>query len=461
MRRCARLAAVAGLLAAGAVHGGENEDLDLIPGTGPAIPPPPATAAMSAVTGRIYGQDAFTAWSPRSSWAVAPPPEGTVYWHNRASVDGIGHLAVADDLSFTLSDRFNGVAENDIPIPSHGDFRNDLREAYVTWEIAPEIFLDGGRINERNGVALGFNPTDVFRASTQVDLASLDPSVLREDRLGVGMLRGQILLPGAAFRLAFAPKLGSPPRLTTGEEPSVDPQFDRTNDTTRLMLAATADLGGDVSPQAMLLVSDGQPRIGASISRAIGEAFVAYGEWLGGRGRDEVGQAVRYGQQTGTFPAAFVNPEPAESFENDVAVGGSWTSESKLTINLEYHYHQAGWDRQQWDRWFALGRSSVQQSDLFWYVREFAADRQDPPTRQELFLRLDQADALIRDLELTAIAFVDIQDGSVTTQWGAAYYLSAAWTISGFVSASVGAPRSDRGSLPQEGSAILQVTRYF
>ncbi|NBS57443.1 MAG: hypothetical protein EBS65_10425, partial [Betaproteobacteria bacterium] len=41
---------------------------------------------------------------------------------------------------------------------------NTLREAYLSWQAQPDRIADIGRINVRNGVAMGYNPTDYFRA---------------------------------------------------------------------------------------------------------------------------------------------------------------------------------------------------------------------------------------------------------------------------------------------------------
>ena len=109
-------------------------------------------------------------------------------WQNRTSLDGTQQWRLGEGLDANLSYRFNLVEENDIPIPAHQDFRNDLREAYLTWEPAPETFLEAGRINIRHGPALGFNPTDFFKTRTLVEQASEDPSVIRQDRLGVAMV---------------------------------------------------------------------------------------------------------------------------------------------------------------------------------------------------------------------------------------------------------------------------------
>ena len=70
---------------------------------------------------------------------------------------------------------------------------NTLKEAYLSWQAQPDRIADLGRINVRNGVALGYNPTDYFRAGALRSIVSIDPASLRENRLGSAMVRAQAL----------------------------------------------------------------------------------------------------------------------------------------------------------------------------------------------------------------------------------------------------------------------------
>ncbi len=65
---------------------------------------------------------------------------------------------------------------------------NDFREGYLSWEALDRTYLDAGRINLKSGVAVGFNPTDFFKTRAVVEPLSVDPTVLREDRLGTVMV---------------------------------------------------------------------------------------------------------------------------------------------------------------------------------------------------------------------------------------------------------------------------------
>jgi len=145
-------------------------------------------------------------------------------------------------------------------------------------------------------------------------------------------------------------------------------------------------------------------------------------------------------------------------------LGASWTSAAKLTLNLEYHYHQAGLSGADERRWFAIGqaqRNFLPVTGELWFVRGYANDQQQPWTRQQIFLRADWTDAFVTDLEFTAFSYVNLYDGSSLSQVSASYYLSNHWTIGAYLSANLGAPRSERGSVAQAGSAVLQLIRYF
>jgi hypothetical protein len=452
MRKALYLALI---LCVGPVLAQEDKDLDLIPGT-LNLPAPPAAAPVS---GKLFLEDAASAADLRSPLAV-PLPGRAEDWENRTSLDGRRQWRLSEDLRFDLSDRVSGFAQSHVDFPQHQSFRNDLREAYATWEPLAETYVELGRINLRIGEALGFNPVDFFKTRSAVALASLDPGAARENRLGAAMLRVQRVFDGGSFGLAIAPRLTNPQPLVTGAPPSLDPGFGRTNGENRFLLQGQADLGAQITPEILLFRSDRETLLGATLSRPVGEAMVLYGEWSGGH-RDSLPEAaLAFGRSVGTISPLALDPlgcGGGRYWRNQLALGGSWTvAAQELTINLEYHLNQDGFSQLDWRNWFA-----GQPANLLWYMRAYAADRQEPNSRHEFFLRADATNAFIRNLELSAFAVVNPEDGSVLAQWSASYYLSDSWTLGALVSANLGAKRSEHGSVPQEGGAVLQLVRYF
>jgi hypothetical protein len=448
----------------------ENKDLELIPEAvrqpAPDLQQKDSGAADKAARparGKLYLEDALTLSSLRGDLAVPVPPPLPPDWQNRLSLDAYYQWSLSQTVSATFSDRVNALAQNDVELASGDSVRNDLREAYLTWEPMTRSYLEGGRINLRNGVALGFNPTDFFKTRTLIDQASLDPSVIRQDRLGTVMLRGQRIWGRGSASLAYAPKLDSPAPISLSPQAGLSPELGRTNAANRLLLSVEYNVA-DLAPQGLVYVEDGQTRLGLNLSRQIGNSVVAYAEWAGGRQQTLSARAAAYGKDTGTLPPStpVLPPSDAEArFRNDLAVGASWATTARVTVNLEYHYHEAGFSREDWRNWFAIGTVFPAAAGPLWYTRGYAAAQQEPVARHAVFLRADWPDALVSHLELSGFAFVNLYDGSVVTQLAANYYVSRAWTVSAYVSASTGGTHSEHGSQPVANSAIVQVVRYF
>lgn len=442
----------------------EDDELDRIPSAVMAPQAPQPVTPPSKLSGRLSLDDAVTGSIGRENLVVPSPGGSADGWENRSSLDGFGSWRFDPRLTATVSDRLDLEEQQFSGAPSKRVFLNDFREGYLAWEPWPRLYAEAGRINLRNGVALGFNPVDFFKTRTGIDLSSADPSTVRNNRLGTVMARVQYLWDAGAVMVAAAPRLESPSPLATSQTDGFNGRFDRTNGDNRYLLSASANLG-DLSPQALVEHEAGQTRYGFDLSHAIGQSVVVYAEWAGGEQGSVAERAVAFGQDTGTLPIGapvLQGAAPGNAFRNDLAAGGSWTSASAFTVNLEYHYHQAGYTRQDWRNAFLLG--GMQPSTIgaeFWYVREYANAQEEPMSRGQWFLRLDQTDAFIRNLELSGFAFVNAGDGSVFGQLSATYDWTRHWSFAAYASGTPGSSRSEYGSLPQAAAVAVQVIRYF
>ena len=120
--------------------------------------------------------------------------------------------------------------------------------------------------------------------------------------------------------------------------------------------------------------------------------------------------------------------------------------------------------RDDWNRWFGAGEGhsvSSATARQLWYVRAYAADRQEPLARHAVFLRADWVDFLVPKLELTGFALADARDGSTLLQVAADYAASDFWSFGILAAATTGGRRSNFGSLPQASTILFKVTRYF
>jgi len=468
MRRAA--ATVAVLLFAGAAHAAdEDKDLDLIPQAPAPVPKDAAAPAAPAGRGnqRIYVENALGFSSLRDGLLVPQPPPLPPRWEEHLFADARLQWAIAPNAFVAYSGRLSLVAQEDLGFPNRGNVTHDLRELYASAEPRPRGYVDAGRINVKSGVALGFNPTDFFKARAVVDPLTADPSALRENRLGTLMLRAQNVGERATVSALYAPRVTDPAPLGDDPDRGFDPLFDRTNGTNRWLVKASAQLGNGVNPEAMLFGENGQLKAGVSIAESVGQSTVVYAEWAGGKRLGIIDEALAFGRATGSIPAAapdVISQGNDKRFRNQAAVGASYTTEARITFNLEYHYNEAGFSRDDWDRWFAAGAGRTPDSPVtreLWYIRGYANDRQEPLQRHAIFLRADWVDFLVPKLELTGFVLADAADGSTLMQLEASYARTDLWTFGVLAGGTTGGRRSNFGSLPRAASVLLKATRYF
>jgi opacity protein-like surface antigen len=433
----------------------EDRDLQLIPKTAQSATAVADLPQSGGAAGRAYLEDVLSGWDNR-----APSPE----WQNRTSADVDFRWPLNATIKVSLSDRLNVYSGDTVASPSSANLRNDLREAYVSDEVAPRTYLELGRANIKSGVAYGYNPTDYFKTRTAVEIASIDPSVARDDRLGVVLAQVQKLWNEGSLSVAFAPKLREATPLTLSTTPaSFDPLWGRTNAANR-GLATASWSGSAFNPQLLLASDELGTHWGANVSRVLNSSIVGHLEWSGVRERPLWSRALSFGESTGSIPSGAIAPSgisTAKIFSNDFAVGASWTSSTNFTVNLEYHYHQSGFDYPQWSHWIDMDHAGPMGAAQAWFVREYASDQQEPLFRREFFVRADWQDVLPSRLNLGGVAFITERDGSALAQVYAKVFVTRRWTLSAFLGATTGSPRSDYGSLPWRASALLQAVRYL
>jgi hypothetical protein len=468
MRAAASLA-LALTLAAASVRADENSDLNFIPeaaGTNSAAPATPAPAPAS-VHGRLYLENAVSLDSLRSALPVPFPAPAPASWEEELFLDAREEWTIAPHLNLDYSGRLNLRQTDRLPIPSHENVRNDFREGFLTWEPASSTFIDAGRINVKNGVAAGYNPTDYFKTHAVVEPLSLDPSVLREDRLGTAMVRVNHVGEWGSATVAFAPEFEKEsPVFNATNLPSFDPTFGRTNAHDRLLVEGSANLW-DLNPQLLFYREGESTSVGANLSEPMGHKTILYLEGSGGGETSLIDDALRYGRATGTIPGSAPAALPfsgSASFRAKVAAGASYATENNITFNAEYHYDGSGFSHQDWRNWFAIGsaRSGIPGvAPELWYIRDYANDVGEPVARHSIFLRFDWVDAFVPNLEITGFTNTDLFDGSTLAQLAADYYLSNQWTVGVIAAANLGSRRTEFGSLPQAESILFKVARYF
>lgn len=408
------------------------------------------TLALAAAAVPAFGQDPDAAALDLADKTEAKPQQGSDW---RVFAEGAARAvrlrnpdASTHDARYSVDVRFDKVfapgwravfADRlDLRRTEVGDDRdvNTLKEAYLSWQPAPERIADLGRVNVRNGVALGYNPTDYFRAGSLRSVVSLDPASLRENRLGTGMLRGQALWAGGSLSALYAPKLGDRPSTA-----DFSADFGASNPRERWLVTLSRKLGG-LSPQWLLQGGDGQSaQLGFNLTALPNDATVAYFEWSGGRSESLAAQA-------GIAP-------PDEAFRSRAAAGLTYTTPQNLSLTVEAQYNGAGLDRAGWE---ALRRGPPQAYGLY---RGFAANLQDPPTRYNLFFYALWQDAMVKHLDFAAMVRYDQIDRS-RLQWLEARYHWPKVDAALQVQVNSGEPGSQYGAVPER-RVVQALLRFY
>ncbi|RQS12256.1 hypothetical protein DIE07_08740 [Burkholderia sp. Bp9002] len=307
-----------------------------------------------------------------------------------------------------------------------------LKQAYVSWQASPNAIADVGRVNLREGVASGFNPTDFFKAGALRSVVSIDTESLRENRLGSVMVRGQLLWNGGSVTALVSPRLD-----THRNDATFNPDLGATNARTRYMLSGSQRLLGDFAPQWLLYGGEGiAPQLGLNATTLIDNSTVGFLEYVIGRG-----------SATADFA------QTSSSWASKLATGVTHTFANKLSLTLEYDYDGASASAAAW-------RALQGDPSRYWRYRETASVAQELMTRHSLFVYASMPDVFVQHLALAAMARHNLDDHSYFTWLEARYH----WPGTDFAvqwQSSHGSARSVYGGQPQ--SEIVQgiVTFFF
>jgi hypothetical protein len=316
---------------------------------------------------------------------------------------------------------------------------NTLRELYVSHQASAQWILDAGRINARNGIGLGYNPTDFLRTNALRSVVSSDPASLRQNRMGTLMLRNQTLWTGGSFTAIAAPRVSS-----HRSDDTFDVDIGATNAHDQWLLSASQELAPGISPQLLLYQQDGgKVQLGFNGTLLLDDATVVYGEWSGGRGPSLV--SALPGQ-----PAS----EQALSWRSRYAVGLRTSLPLGAVWTVELEGDNAAPTSPQWD---ALMQGPPQVYGLY---RQYVAAQQELPTRHALFTHVLWEKAFLDHLDLSGYWRGDLVDHSHTT-WAEARYHWDSFDLALKMQYNTGRAFTDFGGMPQRRQVQLLAVYYL
>lgn len=274
---------------------------------------------------------------------------------------------------------------------------NSLQEAYLGWRVTDNHSLRFGRINLRNGVGIGYNPTDYFRTGAIRSQVSFVPFAQREGRLGAVMLDGQRLWDGGAFNFQYSPDLAQRPSSA-----HFSPDFGTTNNMTRWLASMTVRLSPDIQPQFLVFKQAGQSaQFGLNLTSLEGNSTVVYLD-------------ASVGRKPGLLDVA-LGQRMNEAWHAQFATGATYTTAFNLSVTLEYEHDTSSLNEVGWKR-LVTSSPAVQQQ-----FSNYVTSSQELPTRNAAFVYASWKDAGVRKLDFSALMRYELVTKSMQ-YWSEARY---------------------------------------
>lgn len=379
---------------------------------------------------------------------------GSAHWFGHRSLDGEA------DLIFNLRARASKV--EDVEPSFDESLRVDVQELALSYPATTDLMLEVGRLNIRNGVALGFNPTDWFKADSLVTTDSQDPGDRREERLGTVILGGIATVGGALYQFGFRPQITDGANSILTDMDVIGLGLDRTNPSEAVFVKVSPDLGGNISVTGNLLLENGHPGGGFEISGAIGDNLVLYGEAFIQERRSLASKALAGGLGSPGFRGA-VGANGGYGWKGQATIGATWSlpaalvGQEDVSLSFEYHYNGAGLSGGQIDALAAAKGADLAAAGA---IQGFAAREQEPLAREQLFARLAWNDVW-EEADLTALGFYVPHDNSGLVQLSASMPLNdnAEFSVRAF--STFGGSSSIYGANPTEMTAQIALTFTF
>jgi hypothetical protein len=361
------------------------------------------------------------------------------YGVQRLSLDTRFDGSVATDWRLTVSDRL----DLNMPAQSAGDNGiNTLKEAYLSWQSSESLSLDVGRINVRNGLAQGYNPTDYFKTGATRSLVSVDPQSLKENRQGSFMLRGQQIWSGGSFTAIFAPKLAD-----QADNGAYKLDVGGTNNVNRSLLMVSPRWSETISPQFLLFQQDqATAQIGANVAALLNDSTVLNLEWSGGQMDSQLSQILAQNGLTHADDRAFYKRWAASL---------SYTTANKMSFTAELDFNGPGLSQSAWNQ-LRKGAPAV-----YGMYANGVQSLGDSPTQQSSFLYFNWQDAFMSHLDISAMQRYDLTDDSSMTWLEARYHQLDRTEFALQWQSNQGGALSDYGAMPVKQSLLLVLRRFF
>ncbi len=286
----------------------------------------------------------------------------------------------------------------------------NIKELYYKGNFAEKSFYEVGRINIKEGVSRGYNPTDYFKGTHSLTLSN-DPKERKENRLGSLLFSQTLFLDKWTLKAIYSPKISVSKNTLLSDAKYIGLHLDESNYHDRASLYVDYSGFEDVSSSVILHYNEDDLNFGFNLSY-IYDSWIVYLE-----------NSLKYAKNE--ISKLEINPAIRDQFSSNkkyidqATLGINYTSASNIVTTVEYIFNSGGLDDDDWDRWFELGKNPLYARELG-SIREQIAKKESIQSRQSLFV-LSRASDVMTNLDASVLAWVNPYDGSSLSQVGLEY----------------------------------------
>ncbi|MFW2543783.1 hypothetical protein ACN2XU_14150 [Primorskyibacter sp. 2E107] len=335
----------------------------------------------------------------------------------RLSAHYFGQREITDRTSLLFNLRARADTVSGRAFRFEDDFNFDVQELALSFALGPQTTVQFGRINIRNGVATGYNPTDWFKDDSLVVTGSAAPADRRNERLGVLALTGTTTIGQTLVTAGYRPEIDADMGTVWTDADNYGLQLHRTNPTEAWFLKLTPPTGNNLSLTANAVMIDGDPGLGFELSGGVGDNLVLYSEVMAQQRLSIADEAL--GTSLGSL--GFRNGVGAgqgKDWHWSAALGLNWAlptqivGQRDISLTLEYHLNTAGLSGSEID---ALAGAAGPDGAAAGAIYGVAARRQEPLAQQQIFARAAWND-IWGDSDISLLGFYVQHDGSGLAQ---------------------------------------------
>lgn len=148
----------------------------------------------------------------------------------------------------------------------------NLKELYYKGKIEQRNIFEIGRINIKDGLARGYNPTDYFKKNISFT-NSKDTKEIKDNRLGSIMIKDTIFFDTFTIKSIFSPKISVDNNSSFSNKEHYGMNFDTTNYTNRYSLIFDYSSFNDISSSIIFHHNENDFNIGLNFS-------YIYNKWI-------------------------------------------------------------------------------------------------------------------------------------------------------------------------------------